>query len=203
MDTTPSPEQIANVTEAINVTLWFGVVLIIYIVMAYRPADGRPSRGQRLSAWLRAVYHARYPDGLFVMSRLSDDDDLDRAVVPPVDQQATIAGQRIAKPGNEGNGELSGNNPLPLELSVEARDIIRFAARVEALAALIRDGQVTNKAKGIERVFGCARSSKPDSTYQRAHRALEPLLTTEPMFAQNDGTTAPASYPISGARRSS
>lgn len=53
-----------------------------------------------------------------------------------------------------------------------------FQAKAEGLASLYNSGQVTNLAKGIESTFGCSRSSKEDSPYQRARHAVE-LLTTK------------------------
>lgn len=62
--------------------------------------------------------------------------------------------------------------------SAEARDIIRFQAKVEALAALINADISLNQARAIEAVFGCSRTpaSRPDSIYQRTLTALRPLL---------------------------
>lgn len=97
-------------------------------------------------------------------------------VDPPVDQQSTLAVQRMAIAGNEVNREL---NLLP----EEAREIIRFQAKVEVLADLLADGQLSNKAKAIERTFHCARSGKPDSLYARVNRALEPM-TMKPRFPE-------------------
>lgn len=115
-----------------------------------------------------------------IMSRQDDRDFGDRVVAPPVDQQLSEAKQPIATTDNEVNNELSVNVIVP----EAARDIIRFQAKVEALAALIKDGQVTNMAKGIERTFGCSRSSKEGSTYQQALRALQPLIKDQPRFPE-------------------
>lgn len=102
----------------------------------------------------------------------------DRAVAPPVDQQLREAIQPIATTGNAINQELNDNALLP----EEAREIIRFQAKVEALADLINSGQVSNMAKGIEGVFHCSRSGKEDSIYQKARRTLDPLVKTGPQF---------------------
>lgn len=91
-----------------------------------------------------------------------------------VDQRSTNAGQRIAITDNEVNEEL---NRLPEEV----REIVRFYAKVEAVADLIVSERLSNKAKAIEAVFHCARSGKPGSVYDRANRALEPLVT-KPRF---------------------
>lgn len=129
-----------------------------------------------------------------VMSYDAADPYPDQAVVHPVDQRLSEVGQRIAMPDNEDNAPLPDNPVLPEEV----RDIIRFQAKAEALAALIRDGQVGNMAKGIERVFQCSRSSKESSTYQQARRALAPLLPSGPQFLDEDGQRVAASYPVTG-----
>jgi hypothetical protein len=90
-------------------------------------------------------------------------------VVPTIDNRATGDSTHC-------NQDNAGNATLP------DNDGIVFQIRVEALAALIRDGQITNKARAIERVFGCSRSSKTESVYQQVHRALEPLIQTGPQF---------------------
>ena len=100
----------------------------------------------------------------------------DRPVVPPVAQAAQNVGQPIATTDNEDNRQLSDIGLLPEEV----REIIRFQAKVEGLASLYRSGQITNLAKGIEDMFGCSRSSKEESTYQRAKRALDPLIAKQP-----------------------
>lgn len=103
-------------------------------------------------------------------------DSPERPVAAPVVRGATTGGQLIATTDNEDNSQLSDNDLLPEEV----RDIIRFQAKVEALAMLYNMGQVTNLAKGIEQTFGCSRSSKEDSLYQRAKRALEPMIAKQP-----------------------
>ena len=104
----------------------------------------------------------------------------DRAVAPPVDQQATSAVQPIATTDNAINPGLNDSALLP----EEAREIVRFQAKIEVLADLIKDGQVSNMAKGIEKGLHCSRSGKEDSTYQRARRALEPLVKPAPQYRQ-------------------
>lgn len=96
----------------------------------------------------------------------------DRPVAPPVAPAHEKAGQLIATTDNEDNDELSEQQQLPEEV----RDIIRFQAKVESLASLYKSGQVSNLAKAIEATFECSRTSKEESTYQRAKRAIDPLI---------------------------
>lgn len=128
-------------------------------------------------AFLRVAWTYRV-EIAHAMSSLRPRVSSSRAVAPPVDQQATIAIQPIATTGNAINSELPDNTLLP----EEAREIIRFQAKVEALADLIKSDQVSNMAKGIERVFHCSRSSKEDSPYQRARRAIDPLVKATPQY---------------------
>lgn len=130
-----------------------------------------------LAVWL---FWYRLPDWVRllptrIMSRVASERTKNHTVVSPVVQRSTSADQLIATTGNAINSELSDN-------SLEARDIIRFQAKAEALAALIRDGQVTNIAKGIEKTFQCSRSSKDDSTYQKALRLIKPLIQDRPVY---------------------
>lgn len=96
----------------------------------------------------------------------------DRPVAPPVAPAHEKAGQLIATTDNEDNDEL----PEQQQLAEEVREIMRFQAKAEALAMLYRSGQVSNLAKAIETTFECSRSSKEDSTYQKAKRVIDPLI---------------------------
>jgi hypothetical protein len=113
------------------------------------------------------------------------------AVVAPVVQRSTSGGQLIATTDNEGNAELSDNAVVQVVVPEEARDIIRFQAQVETLATLIKAGIVSNKATGIEKTFGCSRSSKPDSTYQKVLKLLDPMLNEGPKFRELDDDGKP------------
>ncbi len=115
-----------------------------------------------------------------LMSRLRPWLPPDKAVVRAIDQHLRDDDQLIATTSNAINQELNDNSLLP----EEAREIIRFQAKVEALADLIKLGQVSNMAKGIEGVFHCSRSGKEDSTYQQVRRLLEPLIKTGPQYPQ-------------------
>lgn len=165
------PTTAQHIRETFYAGMLFLVVVCAWLYLSHRSAEGEPTRWARWKAFLAA----RYVVSPEVMSRDGDEDRPDQPVVTPVVRGATNAGQLIATTDNEDNSELSGQPLLP----TEARDIIRFQAQVEALASLYKSGQVTNLAKGIEETFGCSRSSKEDSTYQRAKRALEPLIAKE------------------------
>jgi len=54
--TTPTPDQIANVTEAITAALWLGVALAIYAYLSHRTEDNGPTRWHRWRAWYTARY---------------------------------------------------------------------------------------------------------------------------------------------------
>ena len=54
--TLPTPEQIANVTEAITAALWLGVALAIYAYLSHRTEDNGPTRWQRWRAWIVEHY---------------------------------------------------------------------------------------------------------------------------------------------------
>lgn len=85
---------------------------------------------------------------------------------------------------------MSGQPALPEEV----RAIIRFQAQVEALAILYNAGQVANLARTIELTFGCSRSSKEDSTYQKVRRALEPLIGKQPELTPIAGRSTSAEF---------
>lgn len=113
-----------------------------------------------------------------VMSRAAPGRPPMPRVAPPVVPTPPEAGQLVAMPTTADNPELSDND----QLSAGARDIMIFYARVETIASLYKDGQISNLAKAIEKGFGCSRSSKEQSTYQRAKWAIE-ARTTRPTEA--------------------
>lgn len=92
---------------------------------------------------------------------------LDRPIAAPLPATATDGGQGLAKPGNGVNAELPGN-----VLPEEAREIVRFQAKVEAVIAIMESGKV-GQVEAIERIFGVKRSGRPDSPYARARAAVE------------------------------
>jgi hypothetical protein len=111
------------------------------------------------------------------------------AIEPVADRLPTTVtevGQGIATPGNAVNEPLTGNAPLPEAV----RDIIRFQAKIEALAELIGAGKVP-QAEGIEIVFHCKRSGRPESPYARARAAIQVhLASTRPEYRAYPGELA-------------
>lgn len=155
------------------VKLFTAVGLMLAIVLA----------GSAVSFFWEDIKH--YTSLLF-MSNGSVNLTPKEVVVHPVVQRATSGGQLIATTDNEDNDELSDNAVVQTVVPEEARDIIRFQAQVEALATLIKAGVVSNKATGIEKTFGCSRSSKPESKYQKVLKLLDPMLDTGPKFRELD-----------------
>lgn len=85
------------------------------------------------------------------------------AAVAPVVTTSTITTAPIVTPNNEYNGELSNSE---------------FEATARTIAVLYQAGIVTNLSKAICKAYGCSvqAASKPDSTYQRALRAVNKRL---------------------------
>jgi hypothetical protein len=101
------------------------------------------------------------------MSSGAYDRRANRAVAAPLPATSTDDRQRIGMPGNAVNAELPGN-----VLPEEAREIVRFQARVEAVIAIVESGKL-GQTEAIERIFGVKRSGRPDSPYARARAAVE------------------------------
>lgn len=80
-------------------------------------------------------------------------------------------------------------------MPIEARDAIRAAAidlgKAQAVAELIKSGKLSNKAEAIEKVFGCSRSSREGSPYQRALALVDPLLAPAPKYRELDADKRP------------
>lgn len=125
------------------------------------------------------------PDTIMVKSEEVDDECED--AVEPVVTTDTAALFPIATPDNEYSDELSK---------------IKFEERARVVAELYRTGAATNLSKAVCQVFSCSvqSASKPDSTYQRALREVNKHLPIGPQFRQDDGTTAPATRPVTGRR---
>jgi hypothetical protein len=88
--TTPTPDQIANVTQAITVAFWLGVALIAYAYLSHQTEDNGPTRWSRWRAWLTAHY----------LTSSSDRAPLDDADTEPIhvsiqriDTSASIGGR--------------------------------------------------------------------------------------------------------------
>lgn len=108
--------------------------------------------------------------------------DNEPAVEPAV-TAPTAALSPIAINSSEYSDELSG---------------IRFEERARVVADLYRSGAATNLSKTICQVFHCSvqSSSKPESTYQRALQEVNKHIPQGAQFRQPDGSTAPASRPV-------
>lgn len=118
----------------------------------------------------------------------SDEDEDEReTAVEPVVTTDTAELFPIVTPNNEYSDELSK---------------VRFEERAKVVAELYRTGAATNLSKAVCQVFGCSvqSASKPDSTYQQALREVNKHLPNGPQFRQDDGTTAPATRPVTGKR---
>ena len=115
-------------------------------------------------------------------------------VAAPLPAHDDEARQGFANVGNAVNDALPGN-----ALPEEVRNIIRLQAKAEAVAALVNGGKI-GKVEAIELVFDCRRSGRPESVYTQANAAVTPLVAAGPRFIQPDGSTSPATYPISGRR---
>lgn len=109
-------------------------------------------------------------------------------VVPPVVTTFTTAEQPIAMPNNEYTSVLSNN------------ERIAFETTAKNIAVMYEKGIVTNLSKAICAAYGCSvqSSSKPESTFQMALKAVNKHLPQGAQFRQPDGTTAPASHPVTG-----
>lgn len=129
----------------------------------------------------------------YIMSGKRVDQEDDRPIVPPVVAIPTAAVQPIVTPNSEYNGKLYDS------------ERVVFDAKAEAVAILYQKGIATNLSKTICAVYGCSvqAASKPDSTYQQALKAVNKHLPQGAQFFQEDGTTGPATYPVSGRRSAS
>jgi hypothetical protein len=138
------------------------------------------------------IYKAALWYGDNMSIRAAEDED-EEPVVAPVVAIRTAAIQPIVMPNNEYSSKLSDS------------DRIAFEARAAAIADLYKKGLVTNLSKAICGAFNCSvqAASKPDSTYQQALKAVNKYLPQGAQFAQADGNTAPATYPVSGRRSAS
>lgn len=137
--------------------------------------------------WIRAAHdraqsvNASASEGDVVMSRSRPVRDPKHAIVSNGATTATYQTQSVATAQNDRNELLLRN-------------------KAEALAAMVKAG-IVGETKGIKIVYGCGPSSDPASLYQRARMMLKEelqRLDPGPQFRQEDGTQAPATYPISG-----
>ena len=133
----------------------------------------------------RGLLGVPVPDEIMVKSeQIEDEREVAVTSDSTVDAAALLP---IVTPNNEYSDELSK---------------IRFEERAKVVAELYRTGAATNLSKAVCQVFQCSvqSASKVDSTYQRALREVNKHLSNGPQFRQDDGTTAPATRPITGQR---
>lgn len=93
-----------------------------------------------------------------------------------------VADRLHATPQSEVQGVANTRNPVNTELPAqgvaqgvlpeEARDIIKFWARVEAVERIVAGGKV-GMVEAIELIFECKRNGRPDSVYGRARAAIQ------------------------------
>lgn len=156
-------QKIEEFLISLQITTIFAVLLIACCWLFLVQADGK-SRWQRWKPYLSAWFRSR-----FIMSPPSDEDDDEEDVALDVASPPSVALSRIAMPNNAGNAPLPDN------------EMLIFTIRVEALAALVKAGKIP-LAEGIELVFGCSRSSRPESVYVRARAAIKELTEPAPKF---------------------
>ena len=141
----------------------------------------------------KALTHVAYrgllgvpvPDKITVKSE--DVDEENTTAVEPTVTVGTSELSPIATPNSKYGGDLPDSE---------------FETRAKVVAELYRSGAQTNLSKTICQVFRCSvqSASKPESTYQRALREVNKHLPNGPQFRQDDGTTAPATRPVTGRR---
>lgn len=167
-----TPDQIANR----NITL---VVIIASVVgMILKGAHWVLTSDHPRAAWVRMI-----------MSRPEVDPTLDELVDAGDRQSAPGAGDAIAKPSIAATDQLTGDlvDSAFAMLPAEAREIVIFEARAQAIADLQRKNLITNLAKVIEAVYHTPRasSSRPESTYQKAKQRIEELVSARPMWVSD------------------
>lgn len=174
---------INRVLDAFWVGMIFGAILTLYFYLSSIKEDGGPSR---LTRWIRAL-NARY-----VMSPSA----ADRARDPlpenaPDPRYSPVKGNGETTGNGVAIGETSGNDPFP------------FPDLFTGLARLVLDKKI-----GETDAITIAIKVKPGKgdKYQEARRRLHAAMEREspsadPLFRQDDGTTAPAAHPVSGQRR--
>lgn len=140
---------------------------------------GQPERQARVRHWIAGT----------VMSRAEADPTLDELVDERDRQLAPGAGDTMAEPSTAVNDQLTGDmvDSAFAMLPAEAREIVIFEARAQAIADLQRKNLITNLAKVIEAVYHTPRasSSRPESTYQKAKARVEELVSARPMWVSD------------------
>jgi len=159
--TTPTPEQIANVTEAIKAALWLGVALAIYAYLSHRTEDDASTRWQRWRAWIVEHYFLSSSDGLAAGS----DSGSEPVHVPVPDTSTATARGAGAPAGTDAvlpdTGALEADTVgwAPPRLSLHLSD-----AETIALLALQRDksGKYRHSANKIYALVGGSRKAVLD-----------------------------------------
>lgn len=162
--------------QVIFIVMCFGVFLYLILLGVFRVAAkiGAPA----IEADLAAANN---------MSSSEAQNTPSEGVAAPVAQPATEAAQLIARPCNDANAELT-RNAEAQRLPDEVRDIIRRQALAEAVATLLKEKRLSNKAEAIELVFGPGhgRNSRAGSKYMQALTMVDALLS--PVAQRGDGT---------------
>lgn len=152
--------------------------------IAYR-IDAESYHG--LTAYLARLALPGWTTPEMLMAREEEEESEEEGVVSPPSTISTASTQPIVTPNNEYSSGLSDSGR------------VQFEERARAIAELYEDGLVTNLSKAICSVYTCSvqSASKTDSTYQMALKAVNRHLTkNKPQFRQDEGGTAPASYPV-------
>jgi hypothetical protein len=159
--TNPTPEQIANVTEAIKAALWLGVALAIYAYLSHRTEDNGPTRWQRWRDWLVEHYLTSSSDGAPAGSAGGSE-----PVHVPVPDTSTAAGTSAGAPASTDRdlpdidaAEAGTEGWAPPRLSLHLSD-----AETIALLALQRDksGKYRHSANKIYALVGGSRKAVLD-----------------------------------------
>jgi hypothetical protein len=160
--------------DAVWAGIWFGAILILYFYLSHIEEDGGPSR---LARWRAA----------FVMSRA--------AAVRRGKSAPEHAPDRRFLPV-KGNGETAGNG-VAID-GMEGNDPFPFPDLFTGLARIVLDKKLgeTDAIKIAIKVTP-GRGIMYLEARRRLHAAMErESPSNEPRFRQSDGSTAPASYPV-------
>lgn len=167
-----TPEEIASRNIALTVIIASVAGMIVWCAHWLLTSD------HPRAVWLRAV-----------MSRPEVDPTLEESVDAGDRHQAPGVGDTTMKPSIAATDQLTGDlvDSAFAMLPAEAREIVIFEARAQAIADLQRKNLITNLAKVIEAVYHTPRasSSRPESPYQKAKRRVEELVGARPMWVSD------------------
>jgi len=170
--------------------LWIGVVMTIlvllvlgfivgYSLLTERLAARRPKREEKEPA--RPVHSrpiAEAPAEItpsltsLIMSRLLGSAGAIEAVADRLQAPSQNEVQGIANGCNPVNETLPAQPLAQGAIPDDARDIIKFWAKVEAVEHIIAGGKV-GMVEAVELIFECKRNGRPDSVYGRARAAIQ------------------------------